>query len=441
MTGLQPGSASASAPANGVAGPNASSNWYVGRDGQQYGPVVDAAFRGMLDSGQILPTDLVWCDGMPGWIPASTLPRQQPQPTSETVTQPVAAPRNASDPTAQTTAQIAPAPHSQQPVHARQSPAEQNRSPAPDAQSNPTSPSGKPRNTKKSNKPAAAKTSFRYKLGTVGRGVAWTAIAVFFVATLGAAYFIISGDKSLTRMATAWIPSFGDGIETTAPISGFASTPEATDTALQRSVLWRVLKKNHPEWYTERVKEATDAARANKSPNEITTNLMQAVVKLRRQHAGDATSAPIARLKSITALFAVNLARLRKHSAEACFQYISSGESAPAIVELLQTPQHTSAIQAQLAATFEGISEGRKTPRIYPQPRQSDFDILIKMLEERGWKKAELQLFADSQKLVQAPPDVVCRLVNEWFDSQLAIKEPDVQLRLLTDSLRPIVAG
>jgi GYF domain 2 len=436
MTGPQPGSASASAPASGVAGPGTAMNWYVGRDGQQYGPVADTAFRGMVETGQVLPTDLVWCDGMPNWVPASALPRQQPQPTPEPVTQPIAASRTASQPAAQATTdaiahatQLATSPRPQQ--TAQQS-AQQTRAASPEPST---------RKSRKSSKPAVPTTTFRYKLGTVGRGVAWTAIAVFFLATLGAAYFVISGDKSLSRMATAWIPSFGDGIETTAPISGFASTNEATDTALQRSVLWRVLKKNHPEWYTERVKEATDAARANKSPTEITTNLMQAVVKLRRQHAGDATSAPIARLKSITTLFAVNLTRLRKHSAEACFQFISSGESAPAIVELLQAPEHTSAIQAQLAATFEGISEGRKTPRIYPQPRQSDFDQLVKSLEDRGWKKADLQLFADSQKLVQAPPDVVCRLVNEWFDSQLAIKEPDVQLRLLTDSLRPIVAG
>jgi hypothetical protein len=35
----------------------------------------------------------------------------------------------------------------------------------------------------------------------------------------------------------------------------------------------------------------------------------------------------------------------------------------------------------------------------------------------------------------------VCQLVHDWFGAQLAIKDPDMQLRLLVDSLRPVVAG
>jgi hypothetical protein len=35
----------------------------------------------------------------------------------------------------------------------------------------------------------------------------------------------------------------------------------------------------------------------------------------------------------------------------------------------------------------------------------------------------------------------VCQLVHDWFAAQLAIKDPDMQLRLLVDSLKPVVAG
>jgi hypothetical protein len=237
------------------------------------------------------------------------------------------------------------------------------------------------------------------------------------------------------------IPQFSERIATSAPLSGFAPTTTATDEALQKTALGQVLKKYHPEWYTERVKEAADAVRGGKSEADVLAGLMQSIVKLRRQHAGDAASAPIARLKSIASLFAANLVRLKGHSVDACFQYVSSGESAPAVVALLQNPEHTSALQAQLAATFEGIEEGRKTPRVYPQPKASDYDILVTALEARGWKKNDLTLFADSQKLAQAAPETVCRLVTEWFEAQIAIKDPDVQLRLIADSLRPVVAG
>jgi hypothetical protein len=35
----------------------------------------------------------------------------------------------------------------------------------------------------------------------------------------------------------------------------------------------------------------------------------------------------------------------------------------------------------------------------------------------------------------------VCKMVQDWFAAQLAITEPDIQVRLLFQSLRPVVAG
>lgn len=406
--------------------------WYVGRDGQQYGPVADPEFHAMLQSGQILPTDLVWRDGFAEWKPASSLrtmasvipPAPEPQPPTQPVAQSYQPPQQ--QPAAE--ARLAPQPRAdaapprertdRQPLAPKVEPSR-----------------GKPK------REAGGESTLRRRTRKVGRGIAWAAIALFFVVTLGAAYLVVTGDKNLQRMASALIPQFGERIPTTAPITGFATTPPATDEALQKSLLWQVLKKHHPDWYVDRVKEATEGVRSGKSETEILTGLMQAVVKLRRQYAGDATSAPITRLKLITTLFATNLVRLKGQSVDACFQYVSAGESAPAIVALLQNADYTSALQAQLAATFEGIDEGRRTPRVYPQPKATDYDVLVAALEARGWKKDDLTLFADSQKLAQAPPETVCRLVTEWFEAQIAIKEPDVQLRLIADSLRPVVAG
>ena len=275
----------------------------------------------------------------------------------------------------------------------------------------------------------------------IGRGLLWAAIAAFFAITLTAAYLVVASDKNLLRMATALIPGRGERLIVTAPLGEFGRTLEATDLALQKGLLWQVLKKHHVEWYADRVREATDATVANKSQAEISTMLMQAVVKLRRQYAAEATSAPVARLKSIATLFTANLVRLRAHNIDTCYQFVSAGEGAPAVVELMQSPEHTSALQAQLVATFEAINEGRRATRIYPQPKPEDYDALVKLLETRGWKNADLQLFSDSAALAKASPETVCRLVTEWFESQLAIEDPDVQLRLIVDSLRPVVAG
>ena len=48
--------------------------WYSGRDGQQYGPFEEAQMKSMVADGRVLSTDLVWCEGMPQWVPAASVP-------------------------------------------------------------------------------------------------------------------------------------------------------------------------------------------------------------------------------------------------------------------------------------------------------------------------------------------------------------------------------
>ncbi len=413
MTGQQAGGASGA-----EAGPAAPAvAWYVGREGQQYGPVGDAEFQDLLKSGQILPTDLVWRDGLAEWVAAATLRAQD-------------APRAPLPPPAPVVPQQA------------ERPAVTTGAPAASRTPQPTEPSESARPKRQATRKAAVKREGKARRSVgILRGLAWTAIILFFALTLGAAYFVVAGDKTLARMATVLIPSFGERLPVTAPLGGYAASPEATDQAMQRSLLWQVLKKDHADWYAERVQEAASAAQAGKPEGEITTALMQAVVKLRRKYAGDAISAPIVRLKSIASLFVTALGRLKALNVDTCAQFVTAGESAPAVVALLQGPEHSGLIQAELAAIFEGIAEGRRTPRVYPQPRQADYDQLVAALKEKGWQKADFELFADSQRLAQSPSDTVCRLVTDWFEAQLAIKEPDVQLRLIVDSLKPVVAG
>lgn len=45
--------------------------WYFSKDrSERLGPVETDALRGMLRNGSLLPTDLVWSDGMSDWAPA-----------------------------------------------------------------------------------------------------------------------------------------------------------------------------------------------------------------------------------------------------------------------------------------------------------------------------------------------------------------------------------
>lgn len=49
------------------------SQYWIGRDGQQYGPFDEGALRSGFTSGKLLPTDLVWKEGLSEWVPAASV--------------------------------------------------------------------------------------------------------------------------------------------------------------------------------------------------------------------------------------------------------------------------------------------------------------------------------------------------------------------------------
>src|SRR4051812_5281079 len=51
----------------------AEQTWYYARSGQQAGPVTLAALQGLVRSGEVSPSDLVWSEGMADWHPASAV--------------------------------------------------------------------------------------------------------------------------------------------------------------------------------------------------------------------------------------------------------------------------------------------------------------------------------------------------------------------------------
>ena len=53
--------------------------WYLAREGQQYGPLSDAELAKFIELGHLQPNDLLWREGFPDWRPALVLFPQQRQ--------------------------------------------------------------------------------------------------------------------------------------------------------------------------------------------------------------------------------------------------------------------------------------------------------------------------------------------------------------------------
>jgi hypothetical protein len=227
----------------------------------------------------------------------------------------------------------------------------------------------------------------------------------------------------------------------TPPLAGLKGDAKTIDTAMQAAAVWRLVKREFPDWYAQRLKEIEAMSAAGKDDAAIGQHLARALVTLRRQQVDNALAAHVSSLKRVAAAFLENIERLRKTGTDACYSFISQGEPSPTIVGLLQGSEHVVSLQTQMVAIVEAISDGRRSPRVYAPPRQTDYDALAADLGKRGWTKADLQLFSDERALARAAPDKVCQLVHDWFAAQLAISDTEMQQRLLVDSLRPVVAG
>ena len=49
--------------------------WFYGKDGQQYGPIDEATLRARIATGEVGPRDLIWSEGMATWTPLMELPQ------------------------------------------------------------------------------------------------------------------------------------------------------------------------------------------------------------------------------------------------------------------------------------------------------------------------------------------------------------------------------
>ncbi len=274
-------------------------------------------------------------------------------------------------------------------------------------------------------------------------GAGRIAAALFFALLIGGGMAAILKRDALSGLLPITLAKAGLGASAgpATPIVTAGASAESVDQSFQRSEIWRHIKQEFPEWYAERVQEATKFAAEKRGEGAISKHLTESLVALRRKHADQALSASPERLKFVAAAFLGNLQAMAKNNVGTCYGFISQGETFPAVLEMMQQPEGGDNLQKQVVAVFQAIADGRKAPQSYLSPRKTDYDALAAELNTRGWTENDLRTFSDPRALGRATPEQVCRMVQDWFAAQIAIKDQDAQLRLLVESLRPVVAG
>jgi hypothetical protein len=475
---------------------NQPTEWYLARDGQQYGPVTDAELSKIIELGHLKPTDLVWRQGMDDWAPAeSTLdlrPKSAPPPPRVEAPQPP----NRRPP-------VYPQPNAQ-PATAQQPGGDRAR-PAPSAGGAPAGGAGATYHPGSAERgPAAPGPGYGggaqrptvgqpagadprgypgHHAGTdpraIGHGapaphasstasdhlddqepparrrLPWRAVAVLVVvAGLAATVLALHRSGKLAGLPLLSAPS---GSRTAVPVVPGPSNPAreamgassqrgpagngaAGEQAWQQTPLWQQIRRDFPEWYAQRVIDVNTMASESKSKREIELALVRSLVELRRKYQQDALSASPTRLRAIATSFVATLSGLAKDNSKACFGFISQGEASRDVLDLEQA-DHRTAIESQLATVFDAVVEGRQAPMKRDPPKREDYDALSIELSKRGWTTADLQLFTDARALARAPHEKVCQMVQDWFAAQLTVPDEQSQARLLGEALKPVVAG
>lgn len=453
--------------------------WYLARDGQQFGPLSDAELKKFVELGHLRATDLLWRQGFPDWRPASSIfPAQKAAPAAAPRQEkPNHMPRTGIGEGARGAQEARVSPEQRAPMAAggNTGQAAQARPVARPAVQQPIRDGGEARTKRAAGGPPAGRVqSARPARGVPARRrFPWLAVIVCLLLAIlaGTAVALHRSGKLSALMADLGLSDVSEGLladtkdatgSTTggaapaqaggalaasqdslkvSPLQGFGTSPSEVDAGFQRTALWRLLKREFPDWYSERVQQAAKLRGEQKDDKAIAQSLAEALVALRRKHVSEALSASPPRLRLLASAFLENLGQLAGTSIDACYGFISQGETSPVVVELLRASEHTPNLQAQIVAVFEAIIEGRKQPRTPEAPRREDYDALAGQLAHRGWTPADLQLFSDARALSRAPPQKVCQMVQDWFAAQLAIKDEEVQLRLLVEALKPVVAG
>ncbi len=412
--------------------------WYIAREGKQHGPLTDIEMRTFVAHSYLRPTDLIWRPGMADWQPATSVFPAVFQPPAQV---PV--------PQLQAPAPTAPQAQLQSPV-TTDFDSEEFESPQPR------------RSIVRRLAIAAAIITVvggsaygiaNYRDGLMRLLPGHKADAPPTVSAKTEAAPQKPGDTAPLEEAPAAPAEAKPSEAEVAAQNAAIVPPQDTSTAppsiagskiderLQKIPMWALVKKEFPDWYVGSVAAAEKLAADKKPEAEIAGQLAQGLVTLRRQNAEKALSASPDQLKQVASTFLDNLKALRAQSVTACYGFISKGETSPAIVELLQTPEAATTFNAQMNAIFQAAADGSKAPVKHDDAVKGDYDLLIKELNKLGWKQEDLQVFSDPRQLSKRDPSQVCQMVQDWFMAHLAIPDKAAQDRLIHETLKPVVSG
>ncbi len=451
-------------------GPVTETQWYIARDGKQHGPLTDIEMRTFVAHSYLRATDLIWRPGMAEWLPAPQIfPAVFPAPSAAPAPQqaaPARAPQSSPQP-----ASSSPSPAETSDFDSGEAEEESPRSglvrrlitaaavisvigggafalatyrePLTRLVSGGSGDAGKPKSETADPSVAAATDSSNAPADEQQAAVA-AAPPPGDAPAAGAK----PADGAQPASDTAAAPSLpADETKTAALTPPDAPSPPPSidgsqiDVRLQKIPVWMMIKKDYPDWYVSTVAAAEKLASDKRPESDIAAHLAQGLVTLRRQNAEKALNASPEKLRRVATAFLENLKSLQTQSVSACYGFISKGETSPAIVQLMQTPESATAFNAHVTAIFEAIEEGGKTPAKHAAAVKGDYDVLIKELGKIGWKEEDLQVFSNPRLLSKRPPDQVCKMVQDWFRAHLALTDAQVQERLLFETLKPVVGG
>lgn len=266
---------------------------------------------------------------------------------------------------------------------------------------------------------------------------------------------VVEAPKDPARVAANIRPNDRPGPAATRPTAQQPANPTTPSAAtveptkpqseqapqLLTTPLWATFKAGFPHWAKKLDDRAQAMKSAGASEDEIGNVVIRAMVQLRRQNAAVALSAPPENLQTVATAFVANLKFLRKTSIDACYGFIAEGDLSKQVLPLMLDPARMGPLHRQSIAVMRAINAGRSSKIAYASPKKEDFEALSSELTKRGWSRDDLQLFSDPTALSKAPHEQVCRLVTEWFETQLQMPDGEQKMRLLTASLSPVVAG
>lgn len=244
--------------------------------------------------------------------------------------------------------------------------------------------------------------------------------------------------KNEPPIASAPVPStpVAAPSPTPAPAPAARSLPELP---MLKSKLWQYAQREMGNWTNERLAEL---AEQDQSMEEANAYLVASFVRFRRENANHAMLASSRSLEEVATAFVTSLKALTERGPNACYAFISNGETTPEIAPLYLEPSIGPTLEAQMLAIMKAIVDGKNAPTDKRKPPTSaDFSKLSAELGKRGWSAADLKLFSDPGALSKAEPKVVCRLVTEWFSTQTALADQAARDQLIAASLRPVIGG